>query len=272
MAKDIDGNGSMDAMVFCYMKAEDGTMKPFPIATKGDMDGQVTSMSKKFPTYKAYGAATMDDIWSAKDKEGALMLQANYMASSYIENEGNGHFVMKSLPLQAQAAPVFGMMSEDVDGDGNLDILLVGNDYGVDPYTGRNDAFMGLCLKGDGKGNFQPLSIAQSGFFIPSDAKALAKIHDAKGEDLYVATQNQDSVMVYAKSAENKNSKWIDLQPEDFTADITYKNGDKKHVEFYYGNTYLSQSSRKLEIADDVNKITITNYRGVKREISNADL
>ena len=30
LAKDIDGNGSLDAMVFCYMKAEDGTMKPFP--------------------------------------------------------------------------------------------------------------------------------------------------------------------------------------------------------------------------------------------------
>jgi hypothetical protein len=179
---------------------------------------------------------------------------------------------MRPLPLQAQAAPVYGMMSEDIDGDGNLDILLAGNDYGMDPYTGRNDAFMGVCLKGDGKGNFTPLTIAQSGFFVPGDAKALAKIHDAKGEDLYVATQNQDSVMVYAKSINTKNSKWINLQPEDFTADIIYKNGNKKHVEFYYGNTYLSQSSRKFEITNNVNKIIITNYKGAKREISNAAL
>ncbi|MEP6684617.1 MAG: VCBS repeat-containing protein [Parafilimonas sp.] len=272
LAKDIDNNGSMDAMVFCYMKAEDGTMKPFPISTKGDMESQVISMRKKFPTYKAYGAATMDDIWSAKDKEGALMLQANYMASSYIENKGNGNFVMKPLPLQAQAAPVFGMMSEDVDGDGNLDVLMVGNDFGMDPYSGRHDAFMGLCLKGDGKGNFQALSIAQSGFFVPGDAKALAKIHDAKGEDLYVATQNQDSVMVYAKSISTKNSKWISLQPEDFSADIVYKNGNKKHVEFYYGNTYLSQSSRKFEVTNDINKITITDFKGAKREVSGAGL
>ncbi len=267
LAKDIDGNGSLDAMVFCYMKAEDGTMKPFPIATKGDIEGQVVSMQKKFPTYKAYGAATMDDIWSTKDKEGALMLQANYMSSSYIENKGNGHFVMKPLPLEAQAAPVFGMMSEDVDNDGNLDILLIGNDFGMDPYTGRNDAFNGLCLKGDGKGNFTPLTIAQSGFFVPGDAKAFAKIYDAKGEDLYVITQNQDSIMVYAKSTNNKNNKWINLQPEDFTADIIYKNGNKKHVEFYYGSTYLSQSSRRFELTEDVNKIIITDFKGVKRSI-----
>jgi hypothetical protein len=269
LAKDIDGNGSLDAMVFCYMKAEDGKMKPFPMSTKGDLEGQVVSMRKKFPTYKAYGAATMDDIWNAKDKEDALMLQANYMASSYIENKGDGHFEIKPLPLETQAAPVFGMMSEDIDGDGNIDILITGNDFGMDPYTGRNDAFNGLCLKGDGKGNFQPLSIAQSGFFVPGDAKALAKIHDAKNEDLYVATQNQDSVMVYAKLTNNKKNKWINLQPEDFTADIIYKNGNKKHTEFYYGSTYLSQSSRKFKLTEDVNKIIITNFKGAEREVIN---
>jgi len=233
------------------------------------MEGQVVSMRKKFPTYKTYGAATMDDIWSVKDKEGALMLQANYMASSYIENKENGHFAIKLLPLQAQAAPVFGMMSEDVDNDGNLDVLIIGNDYGMDPYTGRNDAFNGLCLKGDGKGSFTPLTIAQSGFFVPGDAKALAKIHDAKNEGLYIATQNQDSIMVYAKAVNNKNNKWINLQPEDFSADVVYKNGSKKHIEFYYGNTYLSQSSRRFEMIEDVNKIIITDFKGVKREVMN---
>jgi hypothetical protein len=164
LAKDLDNNGSMDAMVFCYMKAEDGTMKPFPMATKGDMVSQLISTRKKYPTYKAYGAAAMEDMWSAKDKEGAIMLQANDMHTSYLENEGNGHFTLKTLPLEAQAAPVFGMMAEDIDDDGSLDVLMVGNDHGMDPYTGRMDAFNGLYLKGDGKGNFQPLTLAQSGF------------------------------------------------------------------------------------------------------------
>ncbi len=76
-------------------------------------------------------------------------------------------------------------------------------------------------------------------------------IHSAKGEDLYIATQNQDSLLVYEKSASSKNSKWINLQPEDFSADIFYKKGNKKHVEFYYGSSYLSQSSRKLELTDE---------------------
>lgn len=267
LAKDLDNNGSMDAMVFCYMMAEDSTMKPFPIATRGDMMAQLASIKKIYPTYKAYGAATMNDMWSAADKQGAIMLQANDMQTSYIENEGNGHFKIKPLPLQTQAAPVFGMIAEDIDGDGNLDLLMAGNDYGMDPYTGRMDAFNGLYLKGDGKGNFNALTLAGSGFYVPGDAKALAKIHNAKGEDLYIATQNQDSIMAYAKSTKNSNSKWVNLQPEDFFADIFYKDGSKKHVEFYYGHSYLSQSSRKLELTDNVIKAVITSYAGNKREV-----
>ncbi len=271
VAKDIDNNGSLDAMVFCYMKAEDGTMKPFPMATKEDMASQVISTRKKFPDYKSYGVATMNDIWSEKDRQDAIVLQANDMTSSYIENAGNGKFKIKSLPLEAQAAPAFGMMSEDVDGDGDLDLLMVGNDYGMDPYSGHHDAFTGLCLRGDGEGNFTAMPVAESGFFVNGDAKALTKIHSASGEDIYLATQNQDSIMVYTKTNYNSTdkNKWIDLKPEDFCADITYKDNHKKHVEFYYGNSYLSQSSRKLQIDNDAVKIIITNFKESKREVIN---
>ena len=52
MAKDIDGNGSLDAMVFCYMKAEDGTMKSFPMSAKGDLEAQVIAAEKYFQLIK----------------------------------------------------------------------------------------------------------------------------------------------------------------------------------------------------------------------------
>ena len=210
----------------------------------------------------------MDDLWSKKDREDAIIMQANDMSSSYIENKGNGQFTIKPLPLEAQAAPVYGMISEDVDGDGNLDLLMVGNDYGMDPYSGRHDAFMGLYMKGDGKGNFSPTTIAQSGFFVKGDAKGLATIHTAKNEDIIVATQNQDSLLVFSKKCSAAtNSKWITLNPDDFCADITYKDGRKRRMEFYYGSTYLSQSSRKLPIDKNFAKIIITNFRGSKREV-----
>lgn len=268
-AKDFDNNGLMDPVVFCYINDEEGNPKLFPMATRGDMVSQMISVRKKFPTYKSYGLASLEDFLNEKDKVGAIKLQANHMASSYIENKGQGKFTIKALPVEAQRAPVYGMITQDVDEDGNLDIIMVGNDYGMDPFSGRHDAFDGLCLMGDGKGAFKPLSLLKSGFRVSGDAKALANIHTALGEDVLIATQNQDSLLAFRKNPilEKNIIKWISLLPNDFSAEITYQNGSKKQLEFYYGAGYLSQSSRKLQVEKNMTKIIITNYKGEKRKV-----
>ncbi|MEO5889115.1 MAG: VCBS repeat-containing protein [Ferruginibacter sp.] len=268
LAKDLDQNGSLDAMIFCYIKAEDGIMQPFPMHTKDDMSGQLLSIRKRYPTYQSFGRAAMDDLWNKKDLENAVMLRATDMKTSYIENLGNGDFKIKAMPAEAQWAPVYGMLAKDIDEDGNLDLIMTGNDYGMEPFSGRHDAFNGLCLKGNGKGDFSSLSLAQSGFFVKGDAKGLASIHSAKNEDLLLATQNQDSLLVFSRSTSGGTvAKWITLKADDFYAEILYKNNKKKRVEFYYGSTYLSQSSRKILLDKDAVKITITNFKGAKREL-----
>ena len=268
-AKDLDDNGKTDPMVFCYIKAEDGTKKPFPIHTRDDLISQLISIRKRYPTYKAFGKASFNEIWSPTDRENAIVMRVNDLNTSYIENKGDGRFVVKPLPLEAQVAPVYGMASEDVDHDGNLDLLLVGNDYGMEPGGGRHDAFMGLFLKGNGNGEFNSIPLAKSGFFVNGDAKGLATVHTAKGEDILLATQNQDSVKVFSRKAigsGNKN-KWITLNPEDFCADIAFNDNRKRRIEFYYGSTFLSQSSRKIPLTKDVVKVVITDFKGNKREV-----
>jgi hypothetical protein len=249
------------------MKGENGNRKPFPMHAKDDLTSQIISIRKQFPTYKDYGMASMDDLWPRKNRENAIKKTATNLQTSFIENKGKGKFSLKPLPLEAQTAPVFGMISEDLDGDGNLDLLMVGNDYGMEPYSGRHDAFNGLVLKGDGNKNFKALTIEESGFFVKGDAKGLARIHTAKNEDIWIATQNSDSLIVLHKNkSKAENTKWLTLKPDDFCADITLKNGIKRKVEFYYGSTFLSQSSRKFLIDKDAVKLTITNFKGQKRQ------
>ena len=268
LAKDIDNNGLIDAMVYCYMKAEDGSMKPFPMTTKDDMISQVIGIRKKFSTYKDYGLATMNDMWSAKDKEGALMLQANHMATSYIENKGNGKFSLTPLPLQAQFAPVYGMVATDVNGDNNVDLLMSGNDFGMEAGSGRHDAFMGLCMLGDGKGHFAPQTVKESGFLVKGDGKGLAQVFTAKNESIVIATQNQDSLLLFTNAIANKAAtRWIEVNADDFAAEVLYKDGTKKRLEFYYGSTYLSQSTRKIPITINIDKLYIINFKGVKRQV-----
>ncbi len=266
-AKDLDDNGLLDAMVFCYMRAEDGSRKPFPMTAKDDMISQMIGIRKKYPSYKAYGLATMDDLYGPTEKANALSFRATDMASSYIENLGGGRFAIHALPAEAQFAPVNGMVAEDLDGDGNLDLLLVGNDYGMDPYSGRHDASMGLYMKGNGHGSFTPLSIAASGFYVRGDGKAIARVHTARNEDIYIATRNQDSLAALGTAAGISAARWVDLRATDFSADLVFRDGHRRHTEFYYGSTYLSQSSRKLAVPAGVVSITITDFSGHHRQI-----
>jgi hypothetical protein len=272
VAKDMDNNGTTDPMVFSYMKGADGDFHQYPIVSRNDLVRQVTNMRQLFPTFKSYGYATMQDIWSEGDLSDALVLKATDMNSSYIKNDGKSSFTITPLPIQAQIAPVYGMLAKDIDGDGNLDVMMVGNDYSMDPYSGRHDAFDGLCLKGDGKGNFSGMKLTKTGFFVKGDAKGLATIHTAKNEDIIIATQNQDSLRVFSKNPAYGNAvQFIKLNADDCSGEILFKDGKKRRVEFYYGSTYLSQSSRVLAVEKDYKKITITSFGGKSRTAFQTD-
>lgn len=261
LAKDLDNNGKLDPMLFCYQKGADGIRRPYPIHTRDDMVGQLVSTRRQFPTYASFGMATMDDMWPPDTRDGAIMLKATNMASSYIENKGDGTFSIRPLPAEAQMAPVFGMLCRDMNADGKPDLLLSGNDYSMEPLGGRHDALMGLCLLGDGKGNFTPQNIAQSGFYVPGDGKALATLRSGKNT-LVVAAQNQDALLVF----KNRHTpRLVALLPADQYAELTYNNGKKERVEFYYGSTFLSQSARVLEVGDNVKNIAIVDFTGKRR-------
>jgi hypothetical protein len=193
----------------------------------------------------------------------AQVVKANNLSSSYIQNKGAGKFEMTALPIQAQFSVLNGMQVDDYDGDGNLDLLMNGNDYGTEVSVGRYDALNGLLLKGNGKGQFAPLSILESGIFIPGNGKALVKIKGAKGQYLMAASQNRGPLKIYAMK---KPTQLLSVQPNDASAIIEYVNGQKRKEEFYYGNSFLSQSARFISYNKKVKMITIIDQKGQTRK------
>ncbi|HRH61206.1 MAG TPA: FG-GAP-like repeat-containing protein, partial [Chitinophagaceae bacterium] len=190
-AKDFDNNGSFDAFLSVHLPAsqKDKTIKEFPAELRDDAIKQMIEMRNKFKTYNEYANATIDKLFSPEQLKDAITLTANNFKSCFIKNDGNGKFTITPLPLQAQLSSVFGMLAEDVNSDGNLDVVIHGNDFGTEVSIGRYDAMNGLVLLGDGKGNFSALSILQSGIFIPGNGRALVKFADAKGKCLLAASQ-----------------------------------------------------------------------------------
>jgi hypothetical protein len=67
-------------------------------------------------------------------------------------------------------------------------------------------------------------------------------------------------------SREGKN--YFNPQPDDAYALITTRDGRICKHEFYYGSTYLSQSSRSLALPEDAVSVTVFNSRGKSRKNS----
>jgi len=261
-AKDFDKNGSFEAIPSIFLPDKNGVKKEFPAIGREDLFKEMISMRKKFTDYKSYATTTMEDLLTPEQRNGALKLMSNTSQSCYLRNEGNGKFTMIPLPKLAQTSTLNGMVVDDFDGDGNLDVAINGNDYGTEVGTGRYDALNGLVLKGDGKGNFSPQSILQSGIYLPGDGKALVKLQSNSGNYMLAASQNRGALKLFELNRKVTNIK---LQPDDESAIITYKNEAIQRQEFYYGSSFLSQSARFITISPAMKSVQITNAKGKTR-------
>ncbi|RIV25079.1 RNA-binding protein [Fibrisoma montanum] len=264
-AGDFDNNGFYDAIPTIFIPDENGQRREFTFHGRDDLIKQMISMRARFPLYKDFTQASIDKLLKPEEREKALVLEANYLQSAYVENRGDGTFALHPLPTQAQLAPIFGMVADDVDHDGNLDVVLVGNDYSGEVLMGRYDALNGLWLKGNGQGGFTPQSIAASGFYVPGNAKGLAQLTNAQGQTLLVATQNRGRLCLFR---ENQPDRVIRLQPTDVAALLVYGDQKKQKVEFCYGNSFLSQSARQLTVGPTVKSVEIIDSRGRKRVVA----
>ena len=65
-----------------------------------------------------------------------------------------------------------------------------------------------------------------------------------------------------------KNVKIIKVNPDDVNAIIHYKNGSIQKQEFYYGSSFLSQSSRFIAVSSNMSNVIISNSKGEKRSIN----
>jgi len=157
---------------------------------------EVYTLGLRFPTYGAFADATLDKLFTPDQLAHALHYEVDTFASVYLHNEGNGRFTATPLPTLAQISPIRGIVALDVDGDGNLDLVIAGNMYDTEPNTPRADASNGLWLRGDGRGHFTPIPAVQSGFFAPLDVSGLALIGTAFGKAIIVANTG-DSLQTY---------------------------------------------------------------------------
>ncbi|MFD2572300.1 VCBS repeat-containing protein [Spirosoma soli] len=235
-AADYDKNGTLDPILSFFNGDSE-----YPFHPRDVLTDQVPSLKKKITTFATYGKTRINELLSDAQREEALIMRATYLSSAYIENRA-GTLVLHELPIEAQFSPVFGTVATDVNQDGNLDILLTGNDYANEVLSGWLDAGLGLCLLGNGKGHFKPLSPLVSGFVVDGDAKALSTVLLASGQLSYIATQNNGPLRAFKATADKTAYRSInDADSQHRTVKASNWAQDNQ---WSWGSGYLSQSSR----------------------------
>jgi hypothetical protein len=166
-AGDFDGRGKQELIEAQY---EDG--KLYPVRGRSKLAYSFPWLPKKFPTYKSFSKATVEDIFGADHLAKVRKLTATELESGIFINRGDGTFDFQPLPRDAQIAPINTIVARDFNGDGKLDLFCAGNNFSPEATTGRFDGGVSVLLKGDGRGGFMAVVPADSGFVITGDVRS----------------------------------------------------------------------------------------------------
>ncbi len=195
--KDVEGNGLISSII-AY--EEDGQYYPF--APVNELLKRYNSLSNKVSSYSDFAERTLLEMLKKSNISTAKIKEITTLSSLYIENKGNDIYSINKLPFQTQISPVMGIHSGDFNQDGNRDLVLGGNKFGVKPSIGgRQDASYGLMLKGDGNGNFEPLTLQSSGFSIEDgEVRGLVPVAAADGDTMIVVIKNDQAVQFFEQA------------------------------------------------------------------------
>ncbi len=269
-SKDFDGNNSYDFIPTAYFKNSMSKLEETPFHVKGDLIKELNNLRKRYLYHKDLGKAPVDSIITEEMRKNVKVDQVVTFASILLLNDGKNQFQIKELPIQAQFSPIFGTMLEDFDGDGKIDILYQGNNYGVELGMGRMDAGYGGLLLNKGQFQFSYTSHRASGFLAHGEFRSITSIYSKK-QNVFVSSQINAPLIFHASN--NQNIKYHKVPRGIKTMKYYDKNDSILFVkENYRTNGYLSQSStmkiwpikaekvkmigfKNLEISKNINEI-----------------
>ena len=197
--KDFDDNGYAEQIVACYNHGVS-----YPLVMRDDLLKTLPMLASRYQNYRDYAKATVSDLFPKSALADAIIRSAETFATTLVRNDGGGKFTLVPLPREAQLAPVYGMLPQDLDGDGVTDLLLAGNLEEMKLDFGAMHSGYGLVLRGDGRGAFTTVPAVSSGFSVPGSSRDIQRVRTRSGA-LYVVARNNDRPLFFRATAAQPN-------------------------------------------------------------------
>ena len=188
---DFDNNGFIDPLIFYDIMG-----KSYPMASRDEITDQMVVLRQRFPTYDSYADAMLEDILDSAQRSLAKILQAEMLETVWFENTENG-FRARALPVEANFSSVHAIHVDDVDKDGNTDLVLFGNTEQTRIKIGKMDANYGVLLKGNGKGGFSFVDQLSSGMQIKGAVRDVILLQHSGGKKTLMIGRNNDDPVFY---------------------------------------------------------------------------
>ncbi|UBM60897.1 VCBS repeat-containing protein [Marinilongibacter aquaticus] len=184
---DYDQNGRQDPILALYNFG-----KSYPFYSRDEMLDQLFPLRKKYDSYAAYADETIEQLLENFPDSKAEISEVNELKTLYLENQ-NGKFVKRALPNQIQAAPVYAFWVGDLDQDGDMDLVVGGNNLHARVRLGNIYGNHGQVYLNDGAGNFEFLPPSKSGLRVMGEVRAIKRVNG----QLFFA-RNSDSLLDYS--------------------------------------------------------------------------
>jgi hypothetical protein len=166
-----------------------------PVFLKREITEQFPGLKKDNLKNSDYATKTIQQLFKPDVLAKAQKLPFNYCTSIIATNNGNGKFIITSLPLFVQLSSVNAICTTELNKDGKVDLLLGGNMFAFPPQFGRIDASYGHVLMNNGKGGFTAVDNKSSGLMIKGETKDIKEVITKNGRR-FLITQN-DSLPVF---------------------------------------------------------------------------
>lgn len=188
---DFDGNGSIEQVISTYKNG-----KRYPMALRHDLLEKLPNLEKKYPDYKSYAGQTISDIFTSEELEQSQHYAATKLESVVAWNDGSGNFRMEELPMRSQLTSQYGLLAEDITGDGIKEILMGGNLYNTKPEVGRYDAGYGVTLSLV-EDSLSEIPTARSGFLVEGQVRHIKSINSKKYGRIILVARNDGGLKVF---------------------------------------------------------------------------